>query len=197
MRKIFSDKSKIAALGLISAVTYTHVGYSLLFPAGMPRMSASAAFAHVAEKKPMTVASFRADVEQYSKNNMMVVLLRRNACDICDDVESASYGARSWLQKKTGHGFTFYALNAEQNPELAALLRQRDPQAGGRLHVFYNGEKIYESRGLTDNPQHMGEVLEMVQALADGEVSIYDKYEPANIFDTPLSSPSASSAPAP
>ena len=160
----------------------------------MPRMAVSAAFAHVAEKKPLTVAAFRADVEQYSKNNMMVVLLRRNACDMCNNIEAVSYDARRWLQKKTGHGFAYYEVNAEQNPEVAALLRQRDPQAGGRLHVFYNSEKIYESQGLTDNPQHMGEALEMVQALADGEVSIYDKHElpviwPPESLPTPVAKP--------
>lgn len=142
-------------------------------------------YTHKVQNTPLTIEQFKAHVDEYSRNNMMVVVLRRNSCDICPGVGMALAEARYYLQSKIQRGFAVYELNAEQNPEVAALLRQRDPQAPARLHVFYNGEKIYESVGITDNPRHLMETLEMVQALADGEVSAYDKYQPAQIFPVP------------
>lgn len=186
MSKTASERRAVAVLGLVSVFAYAHAGMTLLFPHGMPRLPAPVAHSTVAENRPLSVQAFRADVDKYSKNNLMVVVLRRNGCDICPDVMSALDGARLRLIRKTGGGFAVYELNAEQNPEVAALLRQRNPQADARLHVLYNGEKIYESLGITDNAQHLAESLEMVQALAYGEVSSYDKYQPANIFDAPL-----------
>lgn len=139
----------------------------------------------VTQKKPLSVATFKAHVDQYSHNNMMVVLLRRNDCAICPAVRDGLDEARTRLQRKIERGFAVYELNADQNPEVAALLRQRDPAVPARLHVFYNGEKIYESHGISENARDLSEVLEMVQALADGEVSVYDKYQPSRLFDAP------------
>lgn len=176
-----SHTFKIASLGAISLAVFSYAGMSLLAPADGSGLSV--AYAHVAQKDALSVEQFKAQVDQYSRDNMMVVVLRRDACDVCADVNAGLMEARSSLQKKPQRGFAVYELNAAQNPEVAALLRQRDPQAPARLHVFYNGEKIFESVGITDNPRHLAEALEMVQALADGQVSAYDKYQPANIFE--------------
>lgn len=175
-----SHSFKLAALGAVSLAAYGYAGLSLLTSAGDARVPV--ALAHVAEKQPLSVARFKAQVDEYSRDNMMVVVLRRDACGVCAGVSAGLAEARWYLQKKIQRGFAVYELNAEQNPEVAALLRQRDPQAEARLHVFYNGEKIFESFGISDNPRHLAESLEMVQALADGAVSAYDKYQPAQIF---------------
>lgn len=187
------QRFNVAALGLVSVIAWGSAISNALFSDSEPRFSGSASRTDMALKEPLTVPTFRRDVEHLSKNNMMVVVLRRNNCPSCDDLSSAFYDARYWLEKKVGAGFATYEVNAEQNPDIAALLRQRDPMAEARLHVFYNGEKIYESKGLTTNPRHLGETLEMVHALAIGEVSIYDKHEPPVVW--PVEAATAASAP--
>lgn len=178
-----SHSFKIASAGVLSLAAVGYAVFSLSPSADGTNFPVD--YAHVAPKEPLSVEQFKAQVDRYSRNNMMVVLLRRNACGLCADVNAGLMEARSYLQKKTQRGFAVYELNAEQNPEVAVLLRQRDPQAEARIHVFYNGEKIFESAGISDNPRHIAESLEMVQALADGEVSAYDKYQPGNIFVVP------------
>ena len=178
-----SQTFKVASLGAISLAAYGYAGFSLLAPGGLPPVPV--AYAQVTQKQKLSIEQFKAQVDEYSRDNMMVVLLRRDYCDVCPGVQGALMDARSYLQKKTQRGFAVYELNAEQNPDVAALLRQRDPQAPARLHVFYNGEKIFESAGVSDNPRHIAESLEMVQALAEGRVSAYDKYQPGNIFAVP------------
>lgn len=187
------QRFNVAALGLVSAIAWGSVISNILFQGNAPRFSGPASRTDMALKEPLTVTSFRRDVEHLSKNNMMVVVLRRHQCPSCHSLSSAFYDARYWLEKKVGAGFATYEVNAEQNPDIAALLRQRDPMAEARLHVFYNGEKIYESKGLTTNPRHLGETLEMVHALAIGEVSIYDKHEPPVVW--PAETMPAASAP--
>ncbi len=180
-----SQAYKLASLGVISLVAYSYAGFSLLAPGGAVLPRVPVAYAHVNEKQSLSIEQFKAQVDQYSRDNMMVVLLRRDACAVCPGVQTALVDARAYLQKKVQRGFAVYELNAEQNPDVAALLRQRDPQADARLHVFYNGEKIFESAGISDNPRHLAEALEMVQALAEGQVSAYDKYQPAQVFPAP------------
>ncbi len=186
MSSKLSQAFKVASLGAISLAAYGYAGFSLLTSGGaVPARVVPVAYAHVMKTQKLSVEQFKTQVDEYSRDNMMVVLLRRDSCAVCPGVQSGLAEARSYLQKKIQRGFAVYELNAEQNPEVAALLRQRDPQADARLHVFYNGEKIFESAGISDNPRHLAESLEMVQALADGQVSAYDKYQPAQVFPAP------------
>ncbi|HEY0901048.1 MAG TPA: hypothetical protein VGD95_02885 [Micavibrio sp.] len=141
-----------------------------------------ASWATLTHTKALSVAQFKSHVDQYSRGNMMVVLWRRQDCARCPAVRSALEEARYQFHDKYGRGFTVYELNADHNPAVAGLLRPRAPAADARLHVFYNGEKIFESAGISDNPQHIVETLTMVQALADGGVSAYDKYHRVDIF---------------
>lgn len=187
-----TQRFNVAALGLVSVIAWGTAISNALFSDGEPRFSGSASRTDMTLKEPLAVSTFRHDVEHLSKNNMMVVVLRRNNCPSCGDLSSAFYEARYWLEKKVGAGFATYEVNAEQNPDIAALLRQRDPMAEARLHVFYNGEKIYESKGLTTNPRHLGESLEMVHALAIGEVSAYDKHETPVVWPADTAMPAAS-----
>lgn len=187
------QRFNVAALGLVSVIAWGSAINTILFQGSVPRFSGPASRTNMALKEPLTVAAFRRDVDHLSKDNMMVVVLRRDQCPSCGSLSSAFYDARDWLEKKVGAGFATYEVNAEQNPDIAALLRQRDPMAEARLHVFYNGEKIYESKGLTTNPRHLGEALEMVHALAIGEVSIYDKHEPPVVW--PVETAPAGAAP--
>ena len=142
-------------------------------------------FLHEQQPDLLFLQEIKAQVDQYSREDMLVVVLRRNVCDICPRVSDALEEARYRLIRKTERGFSVLELNAEQNPEIAALMRQRDPKAPARLHAFYKGEKIYESQGISDDPRALFETLEMVQALSWGEVSIYDKYQPSRIFGGP------------
>ncbi len=194
----FSRRFQVMAVGAVSAASMVWGGYTLWGRAAAADDAAllPVSLASVTQKQPLSVAVFKSHVERYSKDNLMVVLLRRQACAICPGVRAGLEEARAQMQKKYGRGFAVYELDAEQNPEVAALLRQRDPAAAARLHVFYNGEKIYESVGVSEEARHIVAALEMVQALADGEVSAYDKYAPADIFAAPLAVPLAAPAPA-
>ena len=179
---------KLAVLGVVSAAAYGSAAMDLIFPHGVPQAPIPNSYNTINVKVPLSVAAFKAAADDLSKNNMMVILLRRNGCPDCANISAALQEARYNLIKKHDRGFAVYELNAEQNPAVAALLRQRDPSAPARLHVLYNSEKIYESQGMSDNPVHLSDALEMVQALADGAVSIYDKYQPSQIFP-PVSHP--------
>lgn len=181
-----SDKFKLAALSAVSLVAYGYTAANILSFGGNPSLAMPVALAHIEVKTPLAVEAFKAEVDRYSKNNMMVVVLRRNECAVCPEIPGALEEARERLIRKIDRGFTVYELNAEQNPEIAKLFRQREPLAPARLHVFYNSEKIYESHGISTNPRDYFESLEMVQALADGEVSIYNKYQPSHIFTSPV-----------
>lgn len=161
---------------------YGSAAVNLMFPQGLPKAPVPASYTTIGIKTPLTVAAFKAAADDLSKNNMMVVLLRRNDCPDCGSISAALQEARYKLIKKQERGFAVYELNADQNPAVAALLRQRNPDAPARLHVLYNNEKIYESPGISDDPVHITDTLEMVQALALGQVSAYDKYQPAQIF---------------
>lgn len=167
---------KLAALGVVSAVAYGSAGIDLLYPQGLSLPEAPNELATLAVKQPLSAEEFRQKISTYSKDNMMVVLLRRDACPSCEEVTWALMESRSLLMKKTGAGFTIYELNATQNPEAAALLQQRDPMAEARLHVFYNGEKIHESTGISTEVSHIADYIEMAHALAVGQVSVLDKY---------------------
>ncbi len=185
MPQYISDKSKLGALGAVSIAAYGYAVMSVLSSGAAVQAGSPAAYTHVAVKKPLTVAAFRAHVDQSSRDDLLVVVLRRNACDICPGLSAGLEEAGYRLMKKAGRGFSVLELNAEQNPEIASLIRQRDSSADARLHAFYNGEKIFESQGISADPRQLTDALEMVQALAQGRVSIYDKYQPAATFEAP------------
>lgn len=186
MTYLLSEKFIVRALGAVSLVSYGYVGMNLLSFGAVPSGAAPAAYTQTSIKDKLNVATFRTQVEQGSRDDVLVVVLHRNNCAVCPDVMYGLDQARERLIKKTGRGFSVLALNAEQNPDIARVLRQREPDAPVRLHGFYKGEKIYESLGVTDQPRELTEILEMVQALALGQVSAYDKYQPARVFEAPL-----------
>lgn len=179
---------KVAALGLASVLAYGSAALSAFYPDGFEN-AAAPPLATKTVKAPLTPAQFRQDIDTYSKDNMMVVLLRRNECARCEDVKSAMEESRYHLYKKVHAGFAIYELNAAQNPEAAALLQQRDPEAEAILHIFYNAEKIHESKGISADPRMMLDYLEMAHALAIGEVSILNKYEAPAVSTPPVITP--------
>lgn len=186
MANFLSDKFIVRALGAVSLVAYGHVVANLLPSAPVVAGPSPIVYTQAAITEKLSVASFRAQVNRASQDDILVVVLRRNNCTVCPDVMQGLDEARHMLEKKTGRGFSVIEVNAEQNPEIARILRQRTPESPVLLHGFYKGEKIYESLGVSDQGRQLSEMLEMVQALADGAVSAYDKYEPSRVFETPL-----------
>lgn len=172
------DSFKIAALGVVSVLSYGSAALSALYPQGIPEYEEAPAVMTKIVHQPLNADTFRQNIDTYSKNNLLVVVLRRQECPSCAGVMNALEEARYGLMKKVHVGFAIYELNAEQNPEAAALLQQSDPAAQARLHVFYNGEKIHESKGISTDPYMVLDYMEMAHALAIGEVSILDRYEP-------------------
>ena len=171
-----TEKLIVAFLAATSLAAYGYSGLNLL---GLNKITRTAGYksqspASVIIRTPMTAAAFNKQMAEYSKNNMIVVMLRRTHCGVCPDVASVLEDVRY----KVKFPFTVYQIDAEQNPEIAASLHQRRPNEPVLLHLFYNGKKIHESQGVSTNPAHLQDYLYMAQEMAEGHVSALDPYTP-------------------
>lgn len=148
-----------AALGIFSLGVYGSVLNALVGPP---------------EGKPVKLTEFKAKVERRAEDVLTIVMLHRNGCAECPAVMAAFNS----IKYRIPYPFEVQDINADISPEIAAALNQRDPQAPAILHVFYKGEKIHESVGVSIRPADLQSYIEMVDALARNEVSALDRYQP-------------------
>lgn len=171
-----TEKLAVAFLAATSLAAYGFAGYRFF---GLDDVTRTAGYesqspASITVRTPMSADSFQKQMTQYSKNNMVVVMLHRTRCNICPDVATALEDVRY----KVKSPFTVYQIDAELNPDIAASLHQRKPGEPVLLHLFYNGKKIHESQGISTIPAHLQDYLYMAQEMAEGHVSALDPYSP-------------------
>lgn len=147
-----------AALGIFSLGVYGAVLNALVGPP---------------EVKPVKLTEFKAKVERRAEDILTIVMLHRNECAECPAVMDA-FNA---IKYRIPYPFEVQEINAERSPDIAAALNQRDPQAPAILHVFYKGEKIHESVGVSTRAADLRDYIEMADALARNEVSSLDRYQ--------------------
>lgn len=175
------ERLAVAALAGVSVAAYGHVAYSLAperIDSVFQRSAGygSAAPAVMVAAKPINAGQFAQQIENLSRDHMVIVMPHRSACPSCAGV----HDALEYIRYKTfDMPFTLYRVDIDRNPEIESWLGPRPLEGEARFHVFYNGKKIHESLGVSTDPLLVFSYLDGVRGLITGEVSHLNPYQPA------------------
>jgi hypothetical protein len=178
-----SQKIAVAALALTSAVTWGSVIYNFSGIDPLVKNFAKAMITptgasyrpeqqRVTAQQDIDVDVFMQGMLAKSQEGLSVVMVASQGCLECISVSEALREARYDRRKIP---FSFYIIDPKQNPEIAARVGYQDEERP-RLHVYYGGEKIHLSAGVTDRADHIVDYLEGAYRLAIGEASHLDRY---------------------
>lgn len=177
---LLKERMAVAVLAGVSVASYGHVAYTLapdrvgaVFQRGAGYGSAAPAVMAAAE--PVNAGQFAQQVENLSRDHMVIVMPHRSACPSCAGVHDAVEHVR---YKSFDTPFTFYPVDIDRNPDIATWLGPRPLEGEARFHVFYNGRKIHESMGVSTDPLHIFSYLDGVRSLITGQVSHLSPYRP-------------------